>query len=124
MEPRFRNNVVLIVVLLIGLATAAAIFVGGAGRRDPNQPPTDANQIGGVIVGVESKGLTDVRSFTVRTTADTNMVFVLDKLENGAVFPPGHLVEHQASSTPIQVWFRTQDGVNYAVWLADGEQTG
>jgi hypothetical protein len=123
-ETRFRNYLVLVVVLIIGLATAGAVIVGGVGRSDPNQPPADANQVVGVVVGVDSKGLTDVQSFTLRTTSDTNMVFALDKLQNGATFAPGHLVEHQASSTPIQVWYRTQDGINYAVWMADAGQTG
>ena len=123
MEPKFRNYLVLIVVLIIGLATATALAMGGFGRRDPNQPP-DAPAVIGVVVKVDSKGLTNVISFTVRTDANTNMVFDLSKLENGPAFPPGHLVEHQASSMPIQVWYKTQDGVNYALWLQDAPETG
>ena len=126
MEPRFRNNLVLIVVLVIGLATATAIYlggIGGIGQRDPNRPP-DATQAVGVIVQVQSEGLTNVRGFSLRTDSDTDMVFSLDKLQNGAQFPPGHLVEHQASSTPVRVWFTTEGGINYALWLDDAEQTG
>ena len=123
MEPRFRNYLVLVVVLVIGLATASAVYVSGAGRRDPNQPP-NSDRIVGVVVGVDSKGLTNVIGFTLRTTADTNMVFLVDTLENGVDFPPGHLVEHQASSSPIQVWYRTENGINHALWLVDAEQTG
>ena len=123
MEPRFRNYLVLVVVLVIGLATAMAVFVGGFGQTDPNKPP-DAPQAVGLVVGVDSEGLTDVRGFTLRTGADPDMVFVLDRLRNAADFPPGHLVEHQASSAPIIGWYVTDDGVNYALWLADAEQTG
>ncbi len=123
MEPRFRNNLVLIVVLVIGLAVAATVYFSGAGRRDPNQPP-DAPIVQGVVIKVDSAGLTDVRSFTIRTSGDTNTVFDLSKLQNGAQFAPGHLVEHQASSTPIRVWFRTDGGINYALWLEDAGQQG
>ena len=123
MEPRFRNYLVLIVVLVIGLATATALAMGGFGRRDPNQPP-DAPAVIGVVLKVDSKGLTNVVSFTLRTGSDQSMVFDLSKLENSAAFPPGHLVEHQASSMPIQVWYKTQDGVNYALWLQDAPETG
>lgn len=123
MEPRFRNYLVLVVVLVIGLGTATAVYVNGAGRRDPNQPP-NADHVVGVVVKVESKGLTNVVGFTLRTTADKNMVFLVDTLENGVAFPPGHLVEHQAASSPIQVWYRTDNGINHALWMIDAEQTG
>jgi hypothetical protein len=123
MEPRFRNYLVLAAVLFIGLATAMAVYVGRPGTRDPNQPP-DATQVVGVIVRVDSEGLTDVRGFGLRTDADADMQFSLERLQNGAEFAPGHLVEHQASSQPVVVWFESDGGINYALWLADAEQSG
>lgn len=123
MEPRFRNYLVLILVLFVGLATAMTVYVSGAGRRDPDSPP-DGNQIVGIVVQVESEGLTDVKGFSLRADSDNDMLFELSKLQNGAVFPPGHLTEHQASSQPIRVWFKTEGGINYALWLEDAEQQG
>jgi hypothetical protein len=122
MDPRTRNYFVLIIVLVIGLATATAIVLG-SGRGDQNAPP-NAEQVTGVIVKVESEGLTDVRGFTIRTDGNVDMVFVLDRLENGVAFPPGHLVEHQAASSPIRVWYRTEGSVNYAIRLEDADETG
>ncbi len=34
--------------------------------------------------------------------------FRIGVLENGAEFPPGHLAEHLASSTPVRVFFRVE----------------
>ena len=45
--------------------------------------------------------------------------FAIGNLENGAQFPPGHLVEHQSTAQPIRVWYRTQDGVKVAIRLED-----
>ncbi len=86
MEPRFRNYLVLAAVLFIGLATAMAVYVGRPGTRDPDQPP-DATQVVGVIVRVDSEGLTDVRGFGLRTDADADMQFSLERLQNGADVP-------------------------------------
>ena len=77
-----------------------------------------------MIVRVDSEGLTDVRGFGLRTDADADMQFSLERLQNGADFAPGHLVEHQASSQPVVVWFESDGGINYALWLADAEQSG
>ena len=49
------------------------------------------------------------------------MTFSLERLENGATFPPGHLVEHQASASPVRVWYRADGGVLYAIRLEDAE---
>ncbi len=120
------SRLILAAVLFIGLATAVSVYVSGVGGtkpRDPNQPP-DATRVTGLVVGVQSEGLTDVRSFSLRTDGDTDMLFSLERLQNGAMFPPGHLVEHQAASEPIMVWYEADGGINYALWLADAEQSG
>ncbi len=118
MDPRTRNLFVIAIVAVIVLAGAAAILLGGSGRPDPSGP-ADAEQMVGVIVGVQATGLTDVQGFTLRTTAGTSVQFAIGDLENGAQFPPGHLVEHQSTAQPIRVWYRTEDGVKIAVRLED-----
>ena len=64
----------------------------------------------GAIVAVDSRGLGDVRGFTLRDPGWRPAEFDLPRLENGAEFPPGHLVEHQATAEPVRVWFREEGG--------------
>ena len=45
--------------------------------------------------------------------------FDLSRLENGAEFPPGHLVEHQATAERVRVWYREDGGVRLAIRLED-----
>jgi len=73
----------------------------------------------GVIVGVQAQGLDKVQGFTLRTTAGSSVEFAIGDLENGAQFPPGHLVEHQSTAQPVRVWFRTEEGVKVAIRLED-----
>ena len=73
----------------------------------------------GVIVGVDSEGLDKVKGFELRTTDQGTLAFTLGNLDNGAEFPPGHLVEHQSTAQPVRVWYRTEDGVRVAVRLED-----
>ena len=85
--------------------------------RRPDEPTRDrrpdATAVVGVIVGVDSAGLDKVNGFTLRTTdAGPARVRASASLENGAQFPPGHLVEHQASAQPVRVWYRTDGGAN------------
>lgn len=62
----------------------------------------------GVLVHIEAVGLTDVKGFTLRFSDGTEAVFRIGILENGAQFPPGHLAEHMASSSPVQAFFRLE----------------
>ncbi|MEO8207746.1 MAG: hypothetical protein ABI598_01830 [Chloroflexota bacterium] len=73
----------------------------------------------GVVVAVDARSLTDVRSFTLRTPGGETMVFTLDALQNRVEFPPGHLAEHIATTAPIVVTYRLEGGVARAVRLQD-----
>jgi hypothetical protein len=117
-DRRTRNLFALALVLVIGLTGAAAFLLGGTSLRDP-EAPKDAQAVVGVIVGVDSAGLDQVRGFTLRTTDQGSLVFVIGDLENGAEFPPGHLVEHQATAQPIRVWYRTEGADKVAIRLED-----
>jgi len=118
MDPRTRNVFAGILVLLIGLAVVAVVLLGQAGTPEP---PVGVETAEGVIVAVDSAGLTDVKGFTLRTADGTTATFSLARLENGAAFPPGHLVEHQASASPVRVWYRSEGGVRFAIELEDAE---
>jgi hypothetical protein len=117
-DRRTRNLFLLALVVVIGLTGAAAFLLGGTSLRDP-EAPKDAQAVVGVIVGVDSAGLDRVNGFTLRTTDQGSLVFTMGDLENGAEFPPGHLVEHQATAQPVRVWYRTEGTEKVAIRLED-----
>jgi hypothetical protein len=89
-----------------------------------NQPsaiatPDLASPAQGVIVAVEATSLSDVRGFTLRTAGGFAFELRLGILENATAFPPGHLAEHQATSAPVLVWFRVENGERVAYRLED-----
>ena len=88
--------------LLVAALALAAVIVALVGRGQDES-------VVGVVVEVQSEGLVDVRAFSVRTDDGRTLTFRIDALENGAEFPPGHLVEHQATSERVRVFFR-RDG--------------
>lgn len=118
MDRRTRNLFALALVAVIVGTGAVAFLLGGSSRPDPG-PPADAATAVGVIVGVKSEGLDKVTGFTLRTTDQGSLVFVIGDLENGAAFPPGHLVEHQATAQPVRVWYRTDGTTKVAIRLED-----
>ena len=117
MDRRTRNLFALVFGAVIVVTAAAALLLGG-NKTDPG-PPADARTAVGVIVGVDSAGLDKVNGFTLRTTEQGSLAFKIGVLENGAQFPPGHLVEHQASAQPVRVWYQTDGGANVAIRLED-----
>jgi hypothetical protein len=113
-----RNLFALALIVVVVLTGAAAFVLGGSGAGDPRATP-DADQAVGVVVGVEAEGLADVQAFTLRTADGAALEFTIGALENGAEFPPGHLVEHQATAQQVRVWYRTEDGRKVAIRLED-----
>jgi len=117
-DRRTRNIFALALAIVVALTAGAAFLLGGTSIRDPDGPP-GAQQMVGVIVGVDAVSLTDVRGFTLRTSDGATVEFEIGDLENGAEFPPGHLVEHQATAQPVRVWYRTEGDAKVAVRLED-----
>jgi len=117
-DRRTRNVFALALGAVVIAAAAAAILLGGTTARDPG-PPADATSVVGVIVRVDSQGLDKVNGFTLRTTDQGSLTFRIGVLENGAAFPPGHLVEHQASAQPVRVWYRNDGDAKVAIRLED-----
>ncbi|MEA2620358.1 MAG: hypothetical protein QOC97_1131 [Chloroflexota bacterium] len=118
MDRRTRNLFALVFVAVVVLAGGAALLLGESSLRDPGAP-AGATAAVGVIVGVQSQGLDRVTGFTLRTTDQGTIVFKIGALENGAEFPPGHLVEHQATAQPVRVWYRTDGTTKVAIRLED-----
>jgi hypothetical protein len=86
---------------------------------DGSNGSANASSVNGVVVGVDSEGLDRVRGFTVRTQDGTTVEFTVGDLENGAAFPPGHLVEHQATAQAVRVWFVMEGEAKVAIRIED-----
>ena len=106
MDRRTRNLFALALVVVIAITGGAALILGG-GTPQPSGAPPGTTSVTGLVVGVDSDGLTDVRGFTLRTDDGRTLVFGLTDLENGVEFPPGHLAEHQVTASPVRVWYRS-----------------
>ena len=72
--------------------------------------PVPASPVTGILVKIDASGLADVKGFTLRTADGRELAFRIGVLENGAVFPPGHLAEHLATSAAVRVFFRAEGG--------------
>jgi len=115
MDRRTRNLFLLALVVLIAATATAALLLNGTGSNGSATAPS----VVGVIVGVDSEGLDRVRGFALRTTDGLTESFSIGPLENGTAFPPGHLVEHQATAQPVRVWYRTEGSTMVAIRLED-----
>jgi len=102
-----------VIAALAGIAIVAVILA---------EPRTSTAT--GVVVAVDAASLAEVRSFTIRTPDLEVLEFAVDALENGAEFPPGHLVEHITSGEPVIVTFRVEGGVRTAIRIEDAPSAG
>jgi hypothetical protein len=78
----------------------------------------------GLVVAVDASGLTNVRGFSIRTSDGRTVVFKIGVLENGAQFPPGHLLEHAATGVRVVVTYRTEGSDLVAIRLDDAPGSG
>jgi hypothetical protein len=107
-------------VLALGVLGAVAVAAAVLGSGQPQTGrPDGAPTVDGIVVGVDSAGLGDVRSFRLRTTDGRTLTFDLSGLRDGPQFPPGHLTEHLATSLPVRVWYEGSGDSLKALWLED-----
>ncbi len=116
MDRRTRNLFALALVAVIAATGGAAILFSSGGLDASGGGRSVAV---GVIVGVESEGLDRVRGFTLRTDGGETLEFAIGTLEQGAEFPPGHLVEHQATAQPVRVTYVVEGDARRAVRIED-----
>ena len=104
----------------IALLVVAAFTMGAcANQPSAAASPEPTSPVQGIIVAVQATSLTDVQRFTLRTPAGAAIEFKLGALENPTDFPPGHLAEHQATSAPVLVYFRLENGERVVYRLED-----
>jgi len=92
------------IVVAVGIGIATAVAVGTARPACACVAPP-GSPVDGVVISVNSASLTDVRGFDLRTADGFNLTFQLGALENATQFSPGHLKEHQATGSPVRVFF-------------------
>jgi hypothetical protein len=100
------------VTAALRVTLAALVLATGfaaCGQGSCSFPPVKASPAEGIVVAVDSTGLTDVRSFSLRQSDGSTVFFQVGQLDNATAFPPGHLKEHQASASPIRVWFTVRN---------------
>jgi len=108
----------LVTVAAIAVA-ATAVWVLWLGRvcACSNAAPAPVD---GIVVQVDATGLTAVSGFDLRPDNGGPVLhFTLGSTENPTQFPPGHLKEHQASGSPIRVYYTVQADVRVAYRLED-----
>ncbi len=98
--------------LLIAAGALGVVLMSAFGQA-PSQTET------GLVVAVDSSGLTDVRGFSIRTSDGRTVAFRIGVLENGAEFPPGHLLEHAATGVKVVVTYRRENGDLVAIRIDD-----
>lgn len=103
--------------VLLGLTALVLVAIVGAVALLPR-----TSSATGVVVAVDARSLTDVRSFSLRVAGGEVLVFSLTSLENGAEFPPGHLAEHIGSAEPILVTYRDDGGSFSAIRISDAPE--
>jgi len=109
---------------LLVVAAVAAGCVPGA-SLEPPATLSVTSPVDGVVFSVDAASLGDVRGFTLRPTNSAfSFGFVLGELENPTEFPPSHLAEHQATSQPVRVYFRTENGIHTVYRLEDAAPSG
>lgn len=118
MDRRTRNLFALLFVAIVVVTGGAALLLSETSTPNPDAPP-GTTAVVGVIVGVDSQGLGDVRGFTLRREGGELLEFDLSELESGTEFPVGHLAEHQATASPVRVWYRDDGGALLAIRLED-----
>ena len=122
---RATRNIFLWVLAALIVVTGTIVVISNTASSSPSPTasltplPSDTPQAVGIIVAIDASSLTDVRSFTLRTTDGQRLVFGLAELQNGTQFPPGHLAEHQATAQRVQVFYRDANGTLQALRLED-----
>jgi hypothetical protein len=100
-------------------ALAVALVLAACGTNGSPAPSLPASPVDGVVVHVDSTGLGNVTSFTLRLAGGATLVLTVATLENATQFAPGHLAEHETTGLPVRAWFVASGGVPIVYRLED-----
>ncbi len=104
-------------ILVVGACSDTSVTTPPPGG---SLPPL-VSPVTGVLTHIDSQGLSKVTGFILRTADGRETKFEIGILENGDQFPPGHLAEHMANTSPVRVFFRDDGSGNLVVYrLEDG----
>jgi hypothetical protein len=108
---------------LTASATPGATATSGSATATGSAEAPVTAELTGVVVAVDTGGgVGDVRGFTLRQVGGEQVSFSLRELQNGAEFPPRHLVQHQADAFPVRVVYRMEGSEYLALRLEDAPQ--
>lgn len=99
------------------LAASALIVLSVAGCGGSEDACTDRTTLTGVVLDVESRSLTDVRAFTLRSEGEECEILIDPEREYGFALP--HLNEHKISADPVRVEVEARDDELVALSIED-----
>jgi hypothetical protein len=100
-------------------AIALALFVSTISCASRGGDAGEAKfVVTGVVVEIESRGLNEVQSFTVKSGDRRVKIFV--EGDTQFAFTPSHLNEHRATGEPVAVEVDRRDGDLVALSVQDG----
>lgn len=118
MTPRRSGAIAALLVAALALGACGS----GTDSAPPGSPPASVvltSPVDGLLIKLDSEGLTKVTGFRLRTADGVEVPFRMGVLENGVEFPPGHLAEHMATTTRVRVFFRDEGGEHVVYRLED-----
>ncbi len=132
--PAVRAALTVLAALVMGLAAAGcsptssttpgpietASIIAPASGSPTASGAIPASPVVGVLTHIDATGLSAVTGFTLRLADGRQVTFRIGILDNGSVFPPGHLAEHLATSAPVRVFYRAVGPDLVAYRLEDG----
>ena len=98
---------------VISLLLVAIVALAGCGS-DAAGGPREAT---GVVLAVDARSLTDVRSFTLKTQDETLEIRIDPDADYS--FPPSHLRNHALSGEPVRVELDERGGDLFATEMED-----
>jgi hypothetical protein len=113
------------VTRLAALLVALAVVLASCQSTPSVQPSGSCGRVlgspvVGIVTSVDSGGLGDVRGFELRTAEGVSLELEIGDLENPVEFPPAHLAEHKATSSPVRAFFRCEEERLIVYRLEDG----
>ena len=94
-----------------GAPSIAPVDTGSAAPVDSSSAPAvPESPVAGIVIAVDTAGATLIKGFTLRNNDGDTIAFTIGTLDNPDDFPASQLKDHEASATPVFVFFREEGG--------------